>query len=101
MAPTRDPRPRVKPDLAQAEPQPATRERGGPADLVLDSVVSEPLRAVIRAQPTGPIGVIVELRTPGWARVGPVAAWPRWSPRSPVGASACPPAGTPRTSPSR
>ena len=65
MAPTRDPRPRVKPDLAQAEPQPATRERGRPADLVLDSVVSEPLRAVIRAQPTGPIGVIVELRTPG------------------------------------
>ena len=65
MTPTRDPRPRVKPDLAQAEPQPATRERGGPADLVLDSVVSEPLRAVIRAQPTGPIGVIVELRTPG------------------------------------
>jgi serine protease AprX len=58
------PRPRVKPESAQPEPQPAARDRGRPADLVLDSVVSEPLREVIRSQPTGLIGVITELRSP-------------------------------------
>ena len=57
-------RPRVKPESAQPEPQPAARDRGRPTDLVLDSVVSEPLRAVIRSQPTGLIGVIIELRSP-------------------------------------
>lgn len=64
MEPSREPRPRVKPETASAAPPPATREIGAPTDLVLDSVISEPLRSVIQSQPTGPIGVIIELRAP-------------------------------------
>lgn len=64
MEPNQEPRPRVKPETATAAPQPATRSIGAPADLVLDSVISEPLRAVIQGQPTGVIGVIIELRSP-------------------------------------
>ena len=63
------PRPRVKPHLAQPEPPSGerSRERGSPPDLVLDSVVSEPLRSVMRAQPEEPIGVIIETRSPAGA----------------------------------
>lgn len=64
MAPNRDARPRVKPELAQAEPAPRSRSRDLPDDLMLDSVISEPLRAVMRAEPTQEIGVVIELRVP-------------------------------------
>ena len=62
-----DSRPRVKPELASTEPGPAPRAKGGPGppvvdQYVIDSVVSEPLRAVMRAEPIERIGVLVELR---------------------------------------
>ncbi len=61
-----DARPRVKPEAAQAEPVPRTRSRSRdlPDDLMLDSVISEPLRAVMRAEPLEAIGVVIELSAP-------------------------------------
>lgn len=56
-------RPRVDPREAEAEPAGPPAPREGPPDLVFDSVVSEPLRSVMRAQPEAPIGVVIELRT--------------------------------------
>ena len=72
MSDAQQERPRVKPEQAQPDAVPRTRSIGMPPDLVLDSVVSEPLRMVIRSQPTGEIGVIIELRTdaPGRSRRG-------------------------------
>jgi subtilisin family serine protease len=59
----KQPRPRVRPEQAQPESAPTPRSVGSPAELVLDSVVSEPLLTVIRSQPSGEIGVIIELRS--------------------------------------
>lgn len=58
-----DLRPRVKPELAEEEPSPVEAVTDRPSDLVFDSVVSEPLRAVMRAQPAERTGVLIELRT--------------------------------------
>jgi subtilisin family serine protease len=48
--------------MAEAEPTGPVARADRPPDLVFDSVVSEPLRAVMRAQETGRIGVLVEMR---------------------------------------
>lgn len=59
MAPKGESRPRVRPELAA--PPPAARTRDGPPLPMLDSVVSEPLRAVMQAMPDERIGVVIEL----------------------------------------
>jgi subtilisin family serine protease len=53
----------VRPELAAAEPTDAVPASEGSPDLVMDSVVSEPLRAVMQAQPRSAIGVVIQLRT--------------------------------------
>lgn len=53
----------VKPELAAAEPAEPGRSSDREPDLVMDSVVSEPLRAVMQAQPGTSIGVLIQLRT--------------------------------------
>lgn len=58
-----EPRPRVKPELAAVPPEPAQRSVERSAGPVPDSVITEPLRAVMRRQPAEPIGVVIELRT--------------------------------------
>lgn len=79
MAATRDRRPTVKPDIAELAPTGTQSPSGSPAELVLDSVVSEPLRAVMTAQPRSRIGVVIELRTsdgigPARARLAALAS---------------------------
>ena len=64
MVTERDARPRVRPDEALVERGPAPRSAGMPVDLVIDAVVSEPLRAVMATTPQAPIGVVIELRAP-------------------------------------
>lgn len=54
---------RVKAELVDQQPAAEPPPSDQPPDLVFDSVVSEPLRAVMRTQPDDPIGVLVELRT--------------------------------------
>ena len=56
-------RPTVKPDITQRAPAVRQQPPDTPSDLVLDSVVSEPLRAAMTSQPDSVIGVLIELRT--------------------------------------
>lgn len=53
----------VKPELAAAEPAQPRRPSDPEPDLVMDSVVSEPLRVVMLDQPQASIGVLIQLRT--------------------------------------
>lgn len=56
---------RIAAEMAEVEPTAPTARPDLPRDLVFDSVVSEPLRAIIRAQESGRIGVLVEMRHVG------------------------------------
>lgn len=53
----------VKPEIAATKPEEVGRSRKAEPDLVMDSVVSEPLRAVMQAQPRTAVGVLIQLRT--------------------------------------
>jgi serine protease AprX len=53
---------RMPAGMAEAEPSGPAARADRPPDLVFDSVVSEPLRAIVRAQESGRIGVVVEMR---------------------------------------
>lgn len=64
MTASNQPRHRVKPELAATPPpEPAQRSVERSAGPVADSVITDPLRAVMRNIPDELIGVVVELRT--------------------------------------
>ncbi len=56
----------VPAQMAEVEPPSTAGRADRPPDLVFDSVVSEPLRAIVRVE-LGRIGVLIEMRTPGGA----------------------------------
>ena len=53
---------RIPAKMAEVDPTEPSARADRPPNLVFDSVVSEPLRAIIRGQESGRIGVLVEMR---------------------------------------